>query len=93
LNRDANNYIRNVNNALRRNRRILKRLAPNGKAKVHRDQLFREGFNFSYHTHTYRPKKGKVYYSCYELGYLPLDNDFYLLVERDVKEENQRFAR
>ena len=30
LNKDANNFVRNVNNTLRKNRRILKELNPSG---------------------------------------------------------------
>ena len=34
LNKDSTNYIRNVNNILRKNRRILKKLNPVDKAKI-----------------------------------------------------------
>jgi predicted nucleic acid-binding Zn ribbon protein len=35
----ATNYIRNVNNLLAKNRRILLAFSPSDKAKKHRDQL------------------------------------------------------
>lgn len=82
LNSDGNNYIRNINNTLRKNRRILMELNPNGKSKTHRDKLGEKGFDFSYYTNTYTTKAGAVYYFCYEYGYLPLDNNFYALVKR-----------
>lgn len=82
LNRDAINFVRNINNILRKNRRILVELNPNGKAKVHRDKLIAMGFRFNYFTNIYQTKNGNTYYFCYDYGYLPLSNDFYTLVQR-----------
>lgn len=81
------NLVRNINNALGKNRRILENLFSDGEAmaKTTRDKLLQKGFQFKYFTHTYTNKKGNVYYFCYDLGYLPLENDWYLLVKR--KEE------
>ena len=39
LNSDITNYIRNVNNALRKNRRILAELNPEGKIRLSREKL------------------------------------------------------
>lgn len=80
-----NNYIRNINNALRKNRRIIASLledAKEGTLKVRRDSLVEQGFVFKYFTHTFRNKEGKMYYYCYDYGYMPLDENFYLLVKR-----------
>ena len=85
LNSDSNNFIRNVNNILRRNRRILQELNPEEKTKVHRDKLVEKGFNFGYFTNSQTTRSGNTYYFCYEQGYLPLENNFYLLV---VRKEN-----
>lgn len=82
LNSDSNNFVRNINNILRKNRRILAQFNPRGKAKVHRDKLLEEGFKFSYFTNIYRPKNGNIYYFCYEYGYLKLDNGYLTLVIR-----------
>ncbi len=82
LNSDANNFMRNVNNILRKNRRILADLNPHGKSKVHRDKLLERGFKFSYFTNLYRTKAGKTYHFCYEQGYLELDNNWFALVIR-----------
>jgi predicted nucleic acid-binding Zn ribbon protein len=83
----ANNYIRNVNNALGKNRRILESLFPANEEmyKVNREKLLHLGFQFKYLTHTFTNKKGNTYFFCYEYGYLPLDNDWFLVVKR--KEE------
>ena len=80
LNSDATNFIRNVNNILRKNRRILAELNPKGKSKTHRDKLMERGFKFSYFTNIYETQAGKKYYFCYDQGYLELDNDWYALV-------------
>jgi predicted nucleic acid-binding Zn ribbon protein len=76
--------IRNVNNALGKNRRILESFLPEGDAtaKASRDKLLEKGFQFKYHTHLYTTKTNKVYYYCYEYGYLPLEHNWYLIVKR-----------
>ncbi len=59
-----------------------------GKTMVNKDTLLTNGFNFSYHTHTYTTKKGAVYVFCYEQGYLFLeDKNMYLLVTQRDEEE------
>ena len=85
LNSAANNFIRNVNNALGKNRRILESLLPEGEAtsKTNRDKLIEKGFQFKYHTHLYNTKKGDTYFYCYEYGYLPLENNWFLVVKRE----------
>ncbi|MEN8120014.1 MAG: hypothetical protein ABFS35_06695 [Bacteroidota bacterium] len=82
LNSDASNTVRNINNILRKNRRILQSLTKqSGKTMVSKDILLSKGFNFTYHTHTYITKKGVNYHFCYEHGYLFLnDKNLYLLV-------------
>lgn len=82
LNSDGTNYVRNVNNTLRKNRRILQELNPQGKVKVSRDKLLDKGFDFNYITSLYTTKDGNVYHFCYEHGYLALENNWYLLVMR-----------
>jgi len=82
LNRDATNYIRNVNNALRKNRRILAQLNPEGKVRVAREKLLAKGFDFTYYTSTYTTKEGAQYFYCYDQGYLPIEKGYYLLVVR-----------
>ncbi len=84
LNSDSTNYVRNVNNILRKNRRILMKLNPRGKNKIKREKLLLNGFDFNYFTNVYKTKAGSVYYFCYEQGYLPLEDDFFALV---VKQE------
>lgn len=82
MNGNANNLMRNINNILRKNRRILHELNPDGKAKVHREELLQRGFKFNYFTNTYHTKAGKAYHFCYDYGYLDIDHDFFTLVKR-----------
>ncbi len=83
LNSNFNNFVRNINNALRRNRRMLEELIPAGEqtVKCHKQKLADRGFNFSYHTHHYFNKKGDQYVFCYDLGYLMLESDWMLIVK------------
>lgn len=87
LKSNTTNLVRNINNALGKNRRILESLFNDGEemTKTTKDKLLQKGFQFKYITNTYANKKGNIYFFCYELGYLPLENDWFLIVKR--KEE------
>ena len=80
-------YVRNINNTLLKNRKVLESILPEGEetAKANKEKLQRLGFQFKYLTHTYTTKTGKIYHYCYDYGYLPLENEWYLIVKR--KEE------
>ncbi len=82
VNKDSKNLIRNVNNRLRKNWRILEKLNPNDKTKTSRSKLIEQGFDFNYYTSTYTTKVGTIYYFVYNQGYLPLDNEYYAIVKR-----------
>lgn len=83
INKDAKNLIRNVNNRLRKNWRILEELNPKDKTKTSRNKLIEKGFDFNYFTSIYTTKTGTVYYFVYDQGYLPLENNYYALVKRN----------
>lgn len=83
INKDGKNLIRNTNNRLRKNWRILEELNPNDKCKVSKNKLIAKGFDFNLFTSIYKTKTGNVYYFCYNQGYLPLPDDFYALVKRN----------
>ncbi|MFN8259105.1 MAG: hypothetical protein U0W24_25675 [Bacteroidales bacterium] len=88
LNSDTSNTVRNINNILRKNRRILQELnKQSGKTMVSKETLIKKGFDFTYLTHTYKTQKGFTYHFCYEQGYLYLeDKSLYLLVTSKDKE-------
>jgi predicted nucleic acid-binding Zn ribbon protein len=83
LNKDSTNLIRNINNRLRKNYRILQQLNPKKTTKCPKHKLVEHGFNFNYFTSTYTTKAGATYYFVYDQGYLPLEDEFYALVKRD----------
>jgi predicted nucleic acid-binding Zn ribbon protein len=82
LNRDVSKFMTNINNLLRKNRRILEKMNPHGKSKVTKAQLLDEGFNFNYFTNEYVTKAGKAYKFVYDQGYLELEEGIYALVQK-----------
>ncbi len=80
----SSNFMRNINNALRKNRHILTEiLGDKEMTKVHLEKLLQKGFQLKYHTHTYTNKKGDIYQYSYEYGLLSTGNDWYLVVKQD----------
>ncbi|WP_375583736.1 hypothetical protein [Cyclobacterium xiamenense] len=89
----SNNLIRNINNALKKNRNILAAILPDSEdtAKISREKLLEQGFIFKYRTHTYTNKKGNVYGYCYDYGYLRLEQDW-ILVVRNKEEQREKLG-
>lgn len=83
LNKDSKNLVRNINNLLRKNYRILSELNPKDKTKTTKTKLIAKGFDFHHFTSIYTTKTGNTYYFVYDQGYLPLENEFYALVKRN----------
>ena len=87
VNSDANNYMRNINHVLRKNRRTLSELCIAEKITVPVEKLTANGFLFSYYTHSYRTRKGDTYYFCYEYGYIRHQSDMVTIVVRRPKND------
>lgn len=85
--REEKQLVKNINNTLRKNRRILIELKSSGHTKVSRNLLVEKGFNFYYFTNMYQTPDGSIYYFCYEQGFLPLANDWCTLVCRAAEPE------
>jgi predicted nucleic acid-binding Zn ribbon protein len=83
INKDSNNYMRNVNNKLRKNYRILSEANTEGKSKITKTKLLSKGFDFDYFTNILNTNTGNTYYFVYDQGYRFLDNDFYMLVKKE----------
>ncbi len=83
VNKDSKNLIRNTNNRLRKNYKILSELNKSGKTKTTRSKLLNQNFDFTFFTSIYTTKTGNTYYYVYDQGYLALENDFYLLIKKD----------
>ena len=82
INKDSTNFMRNVNNKLRKNNRILIDLNPDGKGKTTRNKMLSKGFDFEFMTNILVTKTGNTYYFVYEQGYLFLENDYVMLVKK-----------
>ncbi len=74
--------VRNINNALKKNYKILCELNTTGKTKVSRKTMDEKGFHFHLFTSIYNTKTGNQYYYCYDEGYLLLENEQILLVKK-----------
>ena len=75
--------MRNINNTLRKNYRILSELNTDKKTKTTRTKLLNKGFDFEFYTNQLQTKTGKTYYFVYNQGYLNLDKHLFILVKRD----------
>lgn len=77
--------MRNINNKLRKNYRILSELNPTEKSETTRSKLIDKNFDFSFFTSVYQTKNGYTYYFLYDQGYRAIENDGFLLVKKDNK--------
>ena len=84
MNKDSNNYMRSINNKLRKNYRVLSELNTEGKSKTTKSKLLSKGFDFEFLTNILNTKSGNIYHFVYDQGYMLLDNDFYMLVKKDI---------
>lgn len=84
INKDSTNFMRNVNNKLRKNYRILCELNTDGKSKATRDKMINKGFDFDFFTNILQTKTGNTYYFLYDQGYRSLDNDYFMLVKKEI---------
>jgi len=82
-NKDTTNLMRNINNKLRKNYRVLSELNPEGKTKINRIKLLQQGFDFDFFTSIYTTKAGVTYFFVYDLGYMPIENEWFVLVKRN----------
>ena len=83
INKDSTNFMRNVNNKLRKNYRILSDLNTDGKSKTTRMKLMSKGFDFEFFTSILNTKTGNTYYFLYDQGYRLLEDDYYMLVKKE----------
>ncbi len=82
-NRDSKNLIRNTNNRLRKNYKILSDLNKSGKTKITRSKLLEHNFDFNLFTSIYTTKTQNTYFYVYDQGYLSLEKEHYLLIKKD----------
>lgn len=82
-NKDYNNLMRTTNNQLRKNYRILAQYNPSSKSKVTKSALLQKGFDFNFFTNIYTTKTGTQYFFVYNIGYMFLEHDLCLLVQKE----------
>jgi hypothetical protein len=87
INQQNNCFIKRIDNALKRNRRILISLMPqkSKRIKVTFKKLAAMGFNFNYVTHILASKNGLPYFYCYDVGYQPINEEYYVVVKQHQK--------
>jgi len=84
LNSVANNRMRTTDSLLKKNRRVLKSFIERGVHKVHKSQLWEQGFKFPYLTQVIPQSDGMTYYFCYEFGYTEYAKEYYKLVVKEL---------
>ncbi|AQX13183.1 hypothetical protein BAX94_13835 [Elizabethkingia meningoseptica] len=82
-NKDSTNLMRNINNRLRKNHRILRHINKEGKTKISQQKLLSLGFDFNFITQTVTYKNGSEYRFVYNQGYKILEENWVLLVQKD----------
>jgi hypothetical protein len=75
--------IKEIDQVLKRNRRILKALFnPKKERLVTREILLKAGFQFDYHTHFIVTKiKANEFVFCYDYGYREVEKDKFKLIK------------
>jgi len=84
INKDSTNFMRNVNNKLRKNYRILCELNSEGKSTTTKEKMMQKGFDFDFFTNILQTKTGNTYYFLYDQGYRSLENDYFMLVKKEI---------
>ncbi len=84
MNKDQTNLMRNINNKLRKNYRILCAINSEGKTKIARNKMANKGFDFEYCTSICKTKTGNTYYFMYDYGYMELKNNYCILVKKKL---------
>lgn len=80
---EAANFTRQINKILKNNRKILFDLyGKNSTRKIQKEKFISSGFNFDYLTNIFKTKTGKIYFFCYDLGYIFHEDNQISIVER-----------
>lgn len=87
LNSDSVNYVRNINNILRRNRRILEETMEGVEKATARSkaELAKKGYRFDFFTSIFTNKERETYYYCYEYGFKEVEHDKCIIVRNKTQ--------
>lgn len=72
---DAEYPLLEVNKQLRKNRSILKKLCPVGKATVRKEVMLAMGYDVTLFSSLFLTTKKQVYYLCYDYGFTPINEN------------------
>ena len=61
-----------TNSILRKNRTILRKLCPAGKAVVRREVMDAMGYDFQFFSSLFLTSGKQIYYICYDYAFLPI---------------------
>lgn len=82
-NSPSNALVRNTNRILKKNYRILKKVPlEKGKGKISKRHLVQQGFIFELFTSVYKTQQGSDYFFVYDLGYLKITADLFVVVQK-----------
>jgi len=79
VNGNVNNYVRNVNNVLRKNRRILDSLFKMGDKQIHKGLLIEMDFSFQYFTHK-KINSDSITYCIYDYEYTTKEKSKFVMI-------------
>jgi hypothetical protein len=51
--------------------------------KVRKEKLIELGYHFKYTTQVQKNRTGSLYYYCYEYGYLPVEQEWFVIFKKD----------
>lgn len=83
MKKDSTNLMRNTNNGLRKNHKILSDLIPKDRVKVDLKKLVKKGFDFDLITRVEIAKNGITYFWIYDLVYHELENDIFMIFKSE----------
>lgn len=81
INCEEARIMRQINTALKRNRRIISELIEEGKRTARRSWLARKGFDFELVTGVKYRRSGAPCFYCYDYGYIELDDQRFKLLQ------------
>jgi len=82
-NQEKSFLVKHTNNSLRKNYRILSGIVlKEGKGKITKVVLLNKGFVFDLFTSVYHTQKGSQYYFVYDLGYLKVSDNLFVVVKK-----------
>ena len=79
INGSVNNFVRNVNNVLKKNRRILEGLYRLGDKQIHKGILMEMDFNFQYFTGK-KINQDSITFSVYDFEYTTAENSKFVII-------------